>query len=82
MLEQRGLLEAGGDEGCTLVGVFGSDVSGDGTAFVEDEAIVILRSINTIDVNKTHVAQGYAQCKGLGRMAASPRTGEPCAPLS
>ena len=42
LLEQRGLLEAGGDEGCTLVGVFGSDVSPNSTALVEDEAIVIL----------------------------------------
>ena len=80
LLEQCVLLGAGGDEGCTLVSVLGSDVPADGTALIEDEAIVIL--CQKIFNEHRECGTEYARCKGPGRTAASPRTGEPCARLS
>ncbi len=35
--------ELSGNERSSLVGIFGSDISTDGTAFVEDESIIVLR---------------------------------------
>lgn len=54
MLEQRTLLEVGGDELRALVSVFVVDVTCDGTALIEDKAVVVLqqpgfRSTHVID---------------------------------
>lgn len=51
LLEHRFLFETCGKEGYAFVGILGSEISADSTAFKEDEAIVILYRSKLVNTN-------------------------------